>query len=566
MTTSGVSRVATRAGDVLTVGAVALTAAAVAVAARYQRNGAGLAVAALLLLCLAVPLVAAAIVRSQPRNAVAWLLAGAGLGLPLAAGSALYAHAGYSASPPLAGTRWAAWLDGWPWTFALTAVPLLGLLLFPDGRRPSGRLRPLLWVCLLVLALQLVSEIFGTHLLDFPDRPNPTALPGTLGDVAEGLGASIVAVPVLTTVNAWLLHRRRRGADNHSSLALASRAGWAIAVSWWLCGVAIVVTDDSNAALPAEALALVALAVACWLAIHRYGLFDARQVITRAFLYGSLSVCVAAVYLVVAAGTTWLVSGSVARPLGVVLSVLAALPLRARLQAGANRLVYGDCDDPHAALDRLGRRLEAVATSSEVLPVVVHTVREALRLPYVRLDVSGTAASAGVRGPGGTERFPLIFAGESLGELTVDLRDANTPLTSAERGLLATIARQAAAAGYAASQAQTFEQVVVHDASPDSVLELPAAAEVAAYRIAMEAMTNSVRHARASWTTVTISMKDDLELEIADDGVGIQPGVRQGVGLASMRERAAELGGLCEISTRSPTGTLVRAVIPIARR
>ena len=190
-----IQRTRAAVSDALIAAAAALTAVAVIVVVNVHNNIIGWSVVVLLVLFLPVPVVAAAIVRSQPGNPVGWILAGSGLALPLAASAALYARAGYAATPPLPGTAWAGWLDGWPWTFALTTVPTLGLLLFPTGRLPSRRWRPVLWLCWIMLVTQLVSALFGTHLLDFPLQPNPTALPGTAGEVAEALGGFNSARP-----------------------------------------------------------------------------------------------------------------------------------------------------------------------------------------------------------------------------------------------------------------------------------------------------------------------------------------------------------------------------------
>lgn len=95
---------------------------------------------------------------------------------------------------------------------------------------------------------------------------------------------------------------------------------------------------------------------------------------------------------------------------------------------------------------------------------------------------------------------------------------------------------------------------------------LPAAVEVAAYRIALEALTNSVRHSRATRCSARLELKDDLlELEIVDDGKGLGPDRRAGVGFNSMRERAAELGGTCTIESASSGGVRVRARLPCPR-
>jgi len=96
---------------------------------------------------------------------------------------------------------------------------------------------------------------------------------------------------------------------------------------------------------------------------------------------------------------------------------------------------------------------------------------------------------------------------------------------------------------------------------------LPAAVEVAAYRIATEALTNAARHSGARHTSVSFAVDDvNLRLEVADDGVGL-PARRDsrgtGLGLAAMAERAAELGGACSAAARD-RGTSVVAVLPLA--
>ena len=105
---------------------------------------------------------------------------------------------------------------------------------------------------------------------------------------------------------------------------------------------------------------------------------------------------------------------------------------------------------------------------------------------------------------------------------------------------------------------------------------LPAAVEVAAFRIVGEALTNVNRHARAGSCTLRVRRGRSLVIEIVDDGVGIAApqgygvgtAVRQGhgVGLASMRERAAELGGSCEVAGGAGGGTAVRVRIPVPVR
>ena len=101
--------------------------------------------------------------------------------------------------------------------------------------------------------------------------------------------------------------------------------------------------------------------------------------------------------------------------------------------------------------------------------------------------------------------------------------------------------------------------------APDSLPALPAAVEVAAYRIVTEAVTNAVRHARAKVCVIRLEMNDALYLEIRDDGDGLPVDCQPGVGLASMRERAVELGGRFEIESDPGKGTIVSVLLPVSR-
>jgi len=86
---------------------------------------------------------------------------------------------------------------------------------------------------------------------------------------------------------------------------------------------------------------------------------------------------------------------------------------------------------------------------------------------------------------------------------------------------------------------------------------------VAAYRIVQEALTNVVRHAQARTCTVCLTLGDALIVTIRDDGVGLPPGGRAGVGLTSMRERTAELGGTCQIESVPGQGARIHARLPL---
>jgi two-component system, NarL family, sensor kinase len=627
-----------------------LSAAAVVLAVRDQPTPRSVVIAVLAVAYLSVPLVGAGIVRGEPRNPAGWIILASGFFLPLATAAYLYGWAAFEEGANLPAASWAGWLDGWPWVPAVALIPVVGLLLFPNGRLPSPRWRPVLVLGVAVLAAISVSLLFGHRLLDFPDRANPTALPGTAGSVAARLVACVALIAPLSTASAWSLRVRRRSTvvqREALGLRLVEPAAWLIAASWWLTLAVTLITGDSVNALPVQALALIVLAATAWVAIRRYRLLDIRMAITRVLIYGSLSLCVIAVYLAVAASVEAVASNVVEVPLAVLAAVLVALPLRDVLARGANHLVYGYRDDPYVALVRLGQRLEDAAAPEEVLPAVARTVRDALRIPYLSIEIRGSTTVVGEPGGAPCETFCLVFAGETIGVLSAEQREAGIPFISAERTLLKGVSQQVAAAGHAVSlkrdllrsrerlvaateeerrrlrrdlhdglgpalagvvlglqrarrhidvdpagarkqldeltvqtqqaiaevrrlvydlrpaaldelglvgalteQARTLGPITV--LGPDRPLQLPAAVEVAAYRIALEAMTNTVRHAAATEATVRVSVDGALHLEISDNGIGLPAAYQAGVGIRSMRERAAELGGRATIPLESP--------------
>jgi two-component system NarL family sensor kinase len=86
---------------------------------------------------------------------------------------------------------------------------------------------------------------------------------------------------------------------------------------------------------------------------------------------------------------------------------------------------------------------------------------------------------------------------------------------------------------------------------------------VAAYRIALEALTNAARHAHARRCVLRLAVDSALELQVCDDGRGIPAGHRAGVGLASMCQRAREVGGTCTVGPEPGGGTRVTARLPL---
>jgi signal transduction histidine kinase len=109
---------------------------------------------------------------------------------------------------------------------------------------------------------------------------------------------------------------------------------------------------------------------------------------------------------------------------------------------------------------------------------------------------------------------------------------------------------------------QNLDTIKIVISSDPELPDLPAAVEVAAYRIALEGITNVIRHAQATNVQVRLFPQNgSLIVEISDNGLGLPEPITIGVGITSMRERAEELSGQLQLIQRSP-GTLLRACLP----
>jgi two-component system, NarL family, sensor kinase len=164
------------------------------------------------------------------------------------------------------------------------------------------------------------------------------------------------------------------------------------------------------------------------------------------------------------------------------------------------------------------------------------------------------------------------------GELAVLLRDLETEVQDAiadirrlvydlrppaldDLGLVGALQSEAARLGSSTGTAQGRLTIDVQVSGSD--VGIPSAVELAAYRVAVEAMTNVVRHARAAHCRVAIERNHQLVVRVEDDGVGLSPETPRGVGMRSMRERVVELTGSLRLERRAPHGTTVEAAFPL---
>jgi two-component system NarL family sensor kinase len=229
----------------------------------------------------------------------------------------------------------------------------------------------------------------------------------------------------------------------------------------------------------------------------------------------------------------------VAAPLAV---AVHATGLSADLQSSRGRIVAAREEERRRLRrdlhDDLGPTLTGVAFAADAAANLIDDDPATTRdlLGSMRSDVR--SAIAGVR------------------RLVDDLR----PPALDELGLVEALRRRTEQASWRADGAPVRISLDVDEPLP----ALPAAIEVAAYRIAAEALTNVVRHSRAAAAVVRLRCTDNLDIEVLDDGPPAGGGWQAGIGLRAMRERADELGGRFEAGP-SPDGGRVFASLPLVQ-
>jgi len=338
-------------------------------------------------LIVSFAVVGALVLWRQPRNAVGWLflVTGAISAVGLLANAVGSSGIGQGSSVPVH-VQWAAWVS--VVYIELVGLPItLTFLLFPDGRLPSLRWRP-------VLVLATVNVVVGATIVavsnmdfsdptvdgtteNFPGIPHPLELvdPHVLSPAYVGYQVMEVVL-LLAAALSLVVRYRASGSATRAQIrwvtfaATAATTGYALSVAFW-----------SDHIVVAFAALFPLVPVACGVAILRYRLYDIDRLISRTLSYAVVTGVVLGVYgLVVAALTELLPSGSSSLVVAAATLVAAALvrPVLQRVQRVVDRRFDRGRYDALATVEAFGMglrdQIDADSTTSELLAVVRRTM------------------------------------------------------------------------------------------------------------------------------------------------------------------------------------------------
>jgi hypothetical protein len=341
---------------------------------------------------LAFPIVGAVVVSRHPSNSIGWLFCAAGI--PFAVSGVAYGWGVYGlfAEPGgLPGADWGAWLGSWLFAPSLFAVPALLFLLFPDGKLPSRRWRPVLWLIMAGVGAMIVgSALMPGRLTEPPFKgiENPAGVEAA-GAVIEALGfAGFMAlfVGILAGALALVARFRRARGDERQQLKWFAAAGAAFAL---VCAIAISPWFQSSDTIGQLMilLAFAAIPIAAGVAILKYRLYEIDRVINRALVYGALTATLGAGYLGCVLLAQQVIGARSEIAVAVSTLAMAALfgPARTRIQDAVNRRFYRRRYDAARTLEAFGARLRDEVELDLVAADLRAVARETVQPAHVSL-------------------------------------------------------------------------------------------------------------------------------------------------------------------------------------
>jgi len=267
-------------------------------------------------------LVGALITVRRPQNTIGWIFCASGL--LWAVGGAADAYAAYglrSQNVSLPGEQVMAWLGSWTWAPPTGVLVTFLFLLFPDGRLPSRRWRPVAWLGAAGTAGITAAYAFGQRTLEgYPEIPNPFGIPG-----AAALDAAFLLLPPVSLAAAVSLLLRFRSATGAARQQLKWFAAGAAAAALSILASVLIGIAGSELADAVVVGGIACLPLATGVAILRYRLYDIDRIINRTLVYGLLTAVLGLCYvagslvfvLVAGPGTdppSWLVAAATTRP------------------------------------------------------------------------------------------------------------------------------------------------------------------------------------------------------------------------------------------------------------
>ncbi|WP_156119222.1 GAF domain-containing sensor histidine kinase [Modestobacter caceresii] len=416
------------------VAAVVLCAGAAVLAAwvdaRAPRLGVSVSGGVYAVGCAAV---GALLVHLRPRNSIGWLLVSVGVLQTLSVGSNAYGGYGVDvAEPDWPLAHVVAQVGAMAWLPSLVLPATVLVAIYPSGRLPARWWR---WpVGAVAAGLAVLTALSTLDPESYDDvvrsRPAPVSLPPSAWTTAALAAAAAAVLGGALVIWAGTAVRlvRARGVERQ-------QLAWLTVVVLPLMVVVFVVPVPNW--LFAGLAWMVPGSVLVGVVFYRL----LGIVVSRALVYLALTGAVVLLYLSLAAAAAAAFGRTLSPVTGAVAAALLAVALspgRARLQAAADRFVYGRRRDPVAAVTELGDRV-ASAPEGDLLPAVLDTVTAALRSPAARVVPPGTAPAAE-----GAVPVPLRVGGQDVGTLVVAQRTPGEPFTSADRQLLAVLAPQVA--------------------------------------------------------------------------------------------------------------------------
>jgi hypothetical protein len=350
---------------------------------------------------LTFSVVGAIIASRHPRNTLGWLFCSVGVTIGLNSFVGDYAEfwlaSGFGMSS-LGET--AAWLSSWLWILLVYFPTSLLLLLFPDGRLPSPRWRPVAWGVALGTAGGVVGNALKAGpLVDFPQIANPYGVDGPFVWVLGVAGSIVAAGSMVASAVSLIVRMRRAGSEQRQQIKWLAYGG-AMVVGTIFVG-SLVILWSVPVSIVIMSVALLGLPVFTGIAIVRYRLYDIDLLINRTLVYGSLTLMLALVYFGGVTATQALfqtLTGQQKLPqLAVVVStlVIAALfnPLRHRMQSFIDRRFYRSKYDAAKTLDTFSARLREETDLTTLSEELVGVVSETMQPEHVSLWLRPDTAS-----------------------------------------------------------------------------------------------------------------------------------------------------------------------------